>query len=480
MNYSSLRYHLSALVLISSLSLLPPLLLAWWDSDFREFFSFAATFISAVILSLCIRFRSSNHDDFLGRREAILVVILSWMILCVESSVPFLLAGVTADMSSAFFEATSGLTTTGATILSDVESLSRSINLWRCLMHWLGGMGIVILFVAVFPQLGVGAKFLFENESAGPASESPMTKIKKSALSLWWLYTTLTFLCATALRLSGMDWFDAICHSFSTLGTGGFSTKNNSIAFFENPLAEWIIILFMFLAALNFGLLLSIIRGNPKNLLRNAEAKVFIGLNLLLAIGLAICHFDMSNPFESLRSGLFQTLAVSTSTGFMTQDFDSYPNIFRFIILIYMFIGGCAGSTAGGLKVIRITSLISLLRREVHLASRPKDVLPLRLGGRVVSAPMIIDILLYICVFGLIVLIASGLLVSAGYSSESAFSAALACISSIGPGLNEFGPTQNFGHAPPWIKTILSFCMIAGRLEILILFAPFTRSFWRR
>lgn len=480
MNISSLRYHLAALVFVTSLSLLPPLILAWWDSDFREFFSFAGTFISTVLLAICIRFRAEFHEEFLGRREAILVVILSWIILCVTSAAPFLLSGVTTDFPSAFFEATSGLTTTGATIFSDVEVLSRSINLWRCLLHWLGGMGIVILFVAVFPQLGVGAKFLFDHESAGPASESPMTKIKKSALSLWWLYATLTCLCALALRLSGMDWFDAICHSFSTLGTGGFSTKNSSISYFSNPTIEWIIIGFMFLAALNFGLLLSIVRGNPGSLLRNSEAKIFIGINILLASALAITQFDITQPTDSLRNGLFQTLAISTSTGYMTEDFNAYPNIFRFTILIYMFIGGCAGSTAGGLKVIRIASLFSLLRREVHLASRPKDVLPLRLGGQAVPGSTIIEILLYVCVFGIIVLIASGLLVGAGYSMESAFSASLACISSIGPGLNEFGPTQNFSHAPPWIKTMLSFCMIAGRLEILILFAPFTRSFWRR
>ncbi len=482
MNYKAIAKQLSSLVMMMAFLLLFPLGLGILDEKSTAMFAYSLPSLLLSLIAFALRrYAGKKHDPHLGRREAILIVALIWVIFSLGGALPFLLEGSIQLPAAAIFEAVSGFTTTGATVIADVDGLSRATNLWRCLMHWIGGMGIVVLFVAIFPQLGIGAKHLFKNEAAGPIAEGVRPKIRQSALTLWWVYLVLTIVCAALLHFFGMNWFDAICHAFSTLGTGGFSTKSASIGFYHNPAIDWTVCVFMFLAGLNFGLYPQLLKGNIKGVLKDPETKVFFALNLVIAfIIVALTMTSRDSLMDSIRHSLFQTLSVTTTTGFMTEDFDKYPDLARFLLFAAMFIGACGGSTAGGLKISRLITIWKMVGRDIFLSHKPNEIYRVYVGSRFVTTDVLISVLVYLCAYLLIFVFCSSAMVFAGYDILSGSSAVVACLSSIGPGLSQFGPSENFAHAPAWAHLMLSFCMIAGRLEIIILLAPFTMKFWRR
>ncbi|MCA9697676.1 MAG: potassium transporter, partial [Myxococcales bacterium] len=372
-------------------------------------------------------------------------------------------------------------TTTGATVVGNVETLSRASNLWRCEMHWIGGMGIVVLFVAVFPQLGVGAKQLFRNEVPGPTTEGLRPRIRQTATALWWIYGGLTVLCAALMVVFGMPIFDAICHSMSTLGTGGYSPKAASIGDYQSPAIDWITSAFMLIAGANFGLYYAAVRGRWRALFENPELRFYLAINLLVTLVLAWSIWDRHPSIEaSLRFASFQTLAVTTTTGFMTEDFDTYPNVARYLLFLCMFMGGCAGSTAGGIKALRVLLLFKIAGRELRALASPNVVATIKLGPVAIPPGVISGVLVFVATYMLIFAGTSLLLVALDMELMSAMSATVACLSSVGPGLDAVGPTQNFSVVPGLGKLALCFCMIAGRLEIFALFAVFTRECWRR
>lgn len=467
------------LFLVATLQVVP-LGLALYDTALRAVLAYGGSIVVTGLLATVLRLLGRGAD-VVHRKDALGVVALTWLLLGIVGGLPFLLEGSILHPASALFEAVSGFTTTGATVVADVDGLTRATNLWRCLTHWIGGMGIVVLFVAIFPHLGVGAKHLFKTEVPGPITEGLRPKIKHTALVLWWVYLSLTILCFGLLLSAGMPAFDAICHALSTLGTGGFSTRTASVGHFHNAEVDWILIAFMLLAGLNFGLYYQALRGRPLDLWRNYEVRFFLVVNaaIILVVFLEIAgrHPD---AWTALRYAAFQTAAVTTTTGFMTEDFDTYPNVSRYLLLLAMFMGACAGSTAGGLKASRIFALFKLAGQQLRHTIHPNVVLPVRLGGIRVDPPVLTGISLYFAAYLLLLAAAALVLVALGLDLVSALSAVVACLSSIGPGLGQVGPSQNYEFVPWAGKLVLVFCMIAGRLEIFALLAVFSPECWRR
>jgi trk system potassium uptake protein TrkH len=469
------------LLAIVAATMLAPLILAIVDGEPRSAIAYGSSAAACALVALILRRIGREQGEELHRKDAIGVVVLIWTAMGIFGGLPFMIEGALLDPAAALFEAVSGFTTTGATVVGDIEGLSRASNLWRCEMHWIGGMGIVVLFVAVFPQLGVGAKQLFRNEVPGPTTEGLRPRIKQTAVALWWVYGGLTVLCAVLMIVAGMPVFDAICHSMSTLGTGGYSPKAASIGAYHNPAIDWITAVFMLVAGLNFGLYYAAVRGRWRALIDNPETRVYLALNLVVTLVVAWSIWARHPSIaESLRFASFQTLAVTTTTGFMTEDFDTYPNVARYLLFLCMFVGGCAGSTAGGIKVVRVFLLFKVAARELRSLAAPNVVETVKLGKQAIPPGVISGVLVFVTTYVLIFAATSLLLVALDLELVSAMSATVACLSSVGPGLDAVGPAQNFSVVPALGKVALCVCMIAGRLEIFVLLSIFSRELWRR
>lgn len=419
----------------------------------------------------------------IGRREALVVVAASWLSTGIFGGLPFVIgAGFTPW--DAFFEAVSGFTTTGATILPEIEArLSPPLHLWRLATHWLGGLGIVVLFVALFPALGVGGKHLFRTEAPGPATDGLAPRIRETASVLWKVYATLTLVCVALLMLAGMDWFEATAHAMATLGTGGFSTRNASIAAFDSVPIDLIITAFMLVAGTNFVLFYESLRGGPRAFWQNIEFRVYLGIFAAVTMLITVdIHGAVHDTLaQSLRYASFQVAAIMTTTGFGTDDFEAWPTFSQTLLVILYFFGGSAGSTAGGLKIIRVVIIFKAIRNEIRRGYRPTLVAPTRIGRLVVPHTVVTETLAFASVFMLTVGI-GGVLVALmdPVDLTTAMMASLACVANVGPGLAMVGPTDNFGFFSAGSKMVLSFCMLLGRLEFFALLALFVPSFWRR
>ncbi len=469
---------LLALVVVTMLA---PIGLAIYDGDTLSAFAYAISTGGCALLAALLRRLGRSADDSIHRKDAIGVVVLVWLAMSIFGALPFVLDGSIPTMSGAIFEAASGFTTSGGSVIPDVGLLTRASNLWRCEMHLIGGMGIVVLFVAVFPQLGVGAKQLFKVEVPGPQSEGLRPKIKQTALALWWIYGVLMLICTLLYVVGGMSVYDAICHAMSTLGTGGFSTRAASIGHYQSAFIDWVTIVFMFIAGCNFGLYYMALRGRWRDLTDNPELRFYLAINVGVSLLVAWSIWDQHPSIgESLRFASFQTLAVTSTTGYMTEDFDTYPDICRFVLFVCMFMGGCAGSTAGGLKAVRALLLLKAIGHELRAATSPNAVETVKLGRAAIPAQIMSAVLVFFAVYLAIFALTSTILVALGLDLLSAMTGTVACLSSVGPGLGSVGPTHNFADVP-WIgQLVLSVCMIAGRLEVFVLLSVFTRELWRR
>ena len=469
------------LVFVVAALLLAPTAIAWYDGDDRGLAAYLASAAVAAALAMIMRRAGRNAPPTLHRKDAFGIVALIWVCLGVIGALPMLLDGSIHDPAGALFESVSGFTTTGATVVADVGALSRATNFWRCLMHWIGGMGIVVLFVAIFPVLGVGAKQLFKTEVPGPITEGLAPRIKETALALWWIYAGLTILCTALLNAFGMELYDAICHAMSTLGTGGFSTRSASAGHWDNAALHWILSLFMFIAGSNFALFYGAVRGNWRGLVGNSELRFYLGLNMVVIFVVFLNIVGRHGGVEpALRHATFQVLSVTTTTGFMTEDFETYGDLSRYLLLICMFFGGCAGSTAGGIKISRVMLLLKVARRELKQAVTPQGVFAVRLGDRAVPERVLSAVLIFFATYVGLYAAGSIALLAMGVDLVTGMTASIACLSSIGPGLAGVGPTQNYGFLPEAAKLVLCFLMIAGRLELFALFAVFTPECWRR
>ncbi len=438
------------------------------------------TLAASVVFMLVGRHR--ERRDLL-HREGILLVSLIWFAICLFGALPFYFSLSYLSFTDALFEATSGFTTTGATVISDVDSLSRPLHLWRSFSHWLGGMGIVLLGVAILPLLGQGGNALYRAEFSGSAAERMRPRIVETARALWRLYVLFTVAEMALLMLAGMSGFDALCHAFSTLGTGGFSTRTASIAAFDSPLIEYIVILFMFLAGVSFIQHFQFwIERRPGAVFRDYEFRAYflLALGATVLIGLTL-FFKSGMAFETaLRTAMFQVVSILSTTGFVTTDYGLWPPVLQILLLVLMFAGGCTGSTAGGLKMARVVLMWHVVQRDFHRLAEPQGVFRIRAGGEVLPELAVTGLINLIFLALAVMLIASLLVSATGVDILTSFTSVIACQFNIGPGLGAVGPISNYGDLAPFAKWVLSFCMIAGRLEFYTILILLTAVFWSR
>ncbi len=439
-----------------------------------------STFLAAVALLRVSRARPARD---LRQREGILLVVLVWGAVCLFASLPFYFSPYFTGFTDAFFESASGFTTTGATVLPDVEALSPGIQFWRCFSHWLGGMGIVLLGVAILPVIGQGGMHLYRAEFSGARSERLTPRIVETAKALWKIYLALTVAGFAALRLAGMTTFEALCHTFSTLGTGGFSTRTASIAAYNSPLIEYIIIVLMLLGGVSFILHYRLwIERHPANVFGDYEFLSYLALIAAASAVIATVLFwhDGFGLEPAFRAALFQVVSIVTTTGLITEDYANWYPLCQLLLLALMFIGGCTGSTAGGLKVARVGLLARVVDREFRRMAEPQGVFTVRFGGAAIPEITIQSLLNLVYLVWLVNFIACLLLAAAGVDVLTAISAVAACMFNVGPGLGAVGPIENYGSLPALAKWVLAGCMIAGRLEFYTLLVILTSSFWRR
>ena len=418
----------------------------------------------------------------ISKRDAYLIVTLGWLSISTFATLPFIIHGSIPNFTDAFFEMMSGFTTTGSSILNDVESLPHGLLFWRSMTHWLGGMGIIVLSLAILPLLGIGGMQLFQAEVAGPSKEKLHPRVTETAKRLWAIYIMLTFVEVIFLLFGGMNLFDSLCHSFGTLATGGFSTKNSSIAYFNSPFIEYVVCFFMFLGGTNFSLHYLALHGKINSYFRDEEFKFYIGF-IFLTVSFATVYLFFVNgqTFESaFRHSAFSIMTILSSTGFATVNYESWGPYFTQFFLFLLLFGACAGSTSGGVKMIRYQLLIKNGMIEFKRLLHPNAVIPIKYNNRSVSSDIISKVssfvLLYLAIFG----VSSVVMAFLGLELESAMGSVAACMANIGPGLGSTGPVSNFSHLPEVGKWILSFLMLIGRLEIFTVLIIFLPAFWKK
>ncbi len=457
-----------------------------WSIFYRErdfvplLISLFITIVSGVVVYLL--FRKEKGD--IRRKEGMLIVSFSWICAAFFGALPYYFADVPGfnSFTDCFFESMSGFTTTGASILSDIEALPHGLLFWRSLTHWLGGMGIIVLFVAVLPLLGVGGKELFRSEVPGPAPEGLRPRIMHTARILWLIYSGLTVVEVICLKLAGMNFFDSLCHTFGTLATGGFSTKNSSIAYFDSPLIEGIITVFMILAGINFSLYFFALKGNLKSIIKDMEFRTYLFFIIIVSglFTVYLFHVEIYSSFsESFRYSIFQVVSILTTTGYGSYDFELWPPVTRVLLVVLMFIGGCAGSTGGGMKVVRIMVIFKDGIREIRKSFQPRAVFTLKLGDRKVKDGTVSAIRGFFILFIVIFFLASVAMAGFGLEPLTAMTSVAATMGNIGPGLADIGPSLNYGFISFQGKLLLSFLMLIGRLELFTVLVLLTPFFWK-
>ncbi|MBN2034184.1 MAG: TrkH family potassium uptake protein [Deltaproteobacteria bacterium] len=444
-------------------------------------------FILSMVLScffgLTVFFLSRGEEiTHLTHRDGVAIVTLGWLAAGLAGAAPFLLCGALDNFTDAYFESLSGFTTTGATNLSNIDQLPHGILMWRSVIQWLGGMGIIVLSIAILPFLGIGGMQLYKAEIPSPVVDKLKPRISDTAKTLWKVYILITLLQFALLVAGGMGAFDALCHSFCTMPTGGFSPKNASIAHYDNPYFDAVIIVFMILAGINFSLHYRLLRGEMTVFAKDCECRLFLSLLgiLIILVTFNIYGSVYNTLMEAFRYAAFQVASIITTTGFVTADYDQWPSFSRNVLILCMFLGGMAGSTGGGLKTMRILLLAKHAYQEIFRIIHPHAVTTVKLGGRAVPAEILSSIwgffILYLGIFVISVLIMAAL----GLDVISAFSSVAACIFNVGPGLGSVGPVQNYLHLPFLGKWVLMFCMLLGRLEIYTVIVLLMPEYWRK
>ncbi len=425
---------------------------------------------------------TKNHKEDIRAKEGFAIVTLSWFLFAALGSLPYVISGAIPSFTDAFFETMSGFTTTGASILTDIEIIPKSVLFWRSFTHWLGGMGIIVLTIAILPFLGVGGMQLFKAEVPGLVVDKLTPRITETAKILWGVYLIFTAIETILLMLAGMNLFDALCHTFGTIATGGFSTKNISIAYYNSPFVDFIIISFMIIAGINFSLHYRIIKGNIKEILSNSELKFFL---FVIIIATLIIAFELLldkkySLFNSFRYSLFQVSSILTTTGFATADFEKWSVFSNFILIILMFIGGSAGSTAGGLKVIRVILLIKFAYNEFKRLLHPNAISLVKYSDQIIDEKILLNVSGFFIIYMVITILSTLILTASGSDIITSLSAVAATINNIGPGLGKVGPTDNYAHFPDFIKWILSFLMMIGRLEVYTVIILLSPIYWKK
>ena len=480
MNFRSVLYILGILISTLGCMMIFPAILNFTYQE-KEWTLFASTGIISFFIGITIILAFKSKDLKIGNKETFLLTFLAWLILAAISALPFYLSNLNLNYADSFFEATSGITTTGSTIIANLDNASVGVLLWRAILQWLGGIGIIVMAVAALPLLHMSGLQLFFSEQA-ERTDRLKESVKKIATSIIVIYGLFTFICALCLKLAGMSLFDAICHSMTTIATGGYSTHNDSIGHYNNLTIELVIMIGMILASLPFILFVKSV-NNVKNILLDPQVRKFILLILLTIIIMTLwLNYKINiDLFQSLRISSFNVISIITGTGYSTSDFSEWGSFAISLLFIFMFIGGCTGSTTGGIKIFRLQILFSVITQQIKKIIKPHQVLKISYAKSTLEDKTILSILTLIFLFVSSTLIVAAILCFLGIDILSALSAAATAIAVVGPGLStEIGPSGNFSHFPISAKWTLSMAMIIGRLEffaVLILFIP---SFWKK
>lgn len=466
------------LLIVEAVFMIAPLGVSiyYGESDFKAFFiAILITAFVGTILSF-----SRARKEAVRYKEGFMIVGLGWLLISIFGAIPFLLAGTFDNFIDAFFETVSGFTTTGASVLKDIESQPHGILFWRSLTHWLGGMGVLVFTLSLLPAVGMSSLNILKAESTGPTPGKLVPKIAETARILYIIYILLTGLEIIFLKIGGMPLFDAVTHTFATVGTGGFSTKNKSIAAYNMPSIEWVIMIFTFLAGVNFSLYYDVLMGKFKSLFKDREFQFYctvIGIAIIL-ITINITD-SWGNILLSFRQAAFQVVTIITSTGFATLDYSIWPAFSKMILFILMFFGGCAGSTSGGIKILRVMLVFKYIKREFYKLIHPNSVISIRIGGQTIPENVVQNVIAFVLLYFLIFAGLSLILLTQDMDLISSTSAVVASLSNIGPGFGSVGPAMNYAGLTTFTKILLSFTMILGRLEIYTVLILITPIFWK-
>lgn len=485
MNFRIVFHMLGTLVIAVGAAMMAPIGWAFYfgSADLTAFLTAAPL---VILLGLAMRLAARNphrtSEEALHQKEALTVVGLGWVVVSVMAALPMYWSGGFATFVDAYFEATSGLTTTGASILTDIEAQPPGVLFWRSFLHWLGGMGIIVLTIAILPRLELGGTQLFRAEAPGPGLERIKPRLRETSKRLWQIYIGLSLAETLLLRWRGLSLYDALIQTFGTVATAGFSNYNASIGAFQDPVVEGIVMIFMVLAGTNFALHYRAVAGREGiRAYRDEEFLTYLavlaGLSLLLSLLLARSGMAFA---QALRLGSFQATSVITTTGFTTADFNRWPETARLLLTVAMFIGGSTGSTTGAIKIVRWIILFRYVSREMVQLLHPRAVLPLRLGGRTLSEEAVRGVIGFVLLYFLLFVATAIILSASGLDLVTAVSAAAATLGNIGPGLAAISPASDYAFLAPGMKLFLSFLMIAGRLEIYAVLLLLTPAFWRR
>jgi len=481
MDFGIISKALGLLLLIESASMLPSLGVALYygQGDSKAFIlSIIITAAAGVVLT----FASKLKKGMIRYKEGFMIVGLGWVLASLFGALPFYLSGSMNSYVDAFFESVSGFTTTGATILQDVEAVPKGVLFWRSFTHWLGGMGILVFVMALLPAIGAGTLQIFKAETTGPTTDKLTPKIAHTAKMLYLVYIIITVVQVLILRIFGMSLYDALIHTFGTVGTGGFSNYNASVGYFKNPAFEWIITIFMFICGVNFSLYYDALHGNFKTLLKDKEFQLYTAIVLIAIILIAVNINTViyHNAGESVRYSSFQVLSIISTSGFASTDFNLWPDFSRMILLLLMFFGSCAGSTAGGIKVIRILLVFKVIKRELYRLIHPRAVIAIRVGDKTISDETLSNTFGFLMLHLSIFLISTLIFLAEGWDMLSSVSATATALNNVGPGLAMFGPASNFSSLSGFLKILMSALMLLGRLEIHTLFILLAPGFWKK
>ena len=481
MRWSYIFKAVGILIMVLGAAMLPSMGISLYYNE-KTFAFLISTLICFICGGLVFGIFRKMKTDYISPREGMAVVGIGWTAMGLFGALPFYLSPEFVSFTDAFYESMSGFTTTGASVITNIESLGKGILFWRSFIQWLGGMGIIVLSLAILPILGIGGMQLYKAEVPSPVPDKLKPRIKDTAMLLWKVYLLITLAQAILLKLGGMGGFDAVCHALTTLPTGGFSTQNASVGQYNNLYFDFIIIFFMLMAGINFSLHYQLLRGKPLAFWKDPECRFFLGLVLVLT-GLISFNTYGSVYYsvgEALRYAGFQVVSIVTTTGYGTADYEKWPAMSQVLIFFCMFIGASAGSTGGGMKCLRIMLCVKYCYRELFSLIHPHSVIRIKIGGKSVSDDVMRSILGFLALFVMLFVICSILLAATGVDLLTSIGAVASAIGNIGPGFGNVGPTENYAAIPALGKWLLIWCMLLGRLEIYTLLIFLVPEFWRK
>ena len=489
MNIKTILNILAAMLALTGVTMLLPALIAWGYNE-PDLAGHLKSSAICVLIGLPVWFFTRKNRS-LNSKDGFVIVTLAWILVALAGAQPFYLTGTIPNFTDAWFESMSGVTTTGASIIGNIETLPNLVNgieslphgvlFWRSFIQWIGGMGIIVFTIAILPLLGVGGVQLFKAEVPGPVADKIRPRVREAAKILWMVYVGFTFVQMLLLGLAGMPWFDSVCHALTTMPTGGFSTQNASIAAYSNPLIHYIIIFFMFVAGVNFTLHFRAITGNYKVHLKDYEFRVYLSIiciaTLLIFFNISSANSDWSH--NSFLISLFESLAMLTGTGYANADYELWPFFSQHLLLIIMFFGAMGGSTSGGMKIARIILLIKYAATETRRMLHARAIIPIRIGDRFISDEVVRNTLGFSLIYLSVFVLTAFVLTAFNLDLLSAIGASASAIGNVGPAFGAFGPTDSYALLHPIGKWMLTICMLLGRLEIFTIMVLFSRTFWK-